>query len=139
MQVRQEHEDLLKYTQQLQGYIEQLESENNNLMRGMKTSVEGSKRLPESQLTQKLADKDSQIKNLSQMIVSLEEKVKVVEQRPKSNIGKDVHTSQLQNQIHEMNLYCTEIEQKLSMKEYQTNGLKDKLEYMEEQLHMKDQ
>ena len=95
--------------------------------------------LPESQLTQKLADKDSQIKNLSQMIVSLEEKVKIVEQRPKSNIGKDVHTSQLQNQIHEMNLYCTEIEQKLSMKEYQTNGLKDKLEYMEEQLHMKDQ
>ena len=43
MKNREEHEELLKYTQQLQAYIEQLESENNNLMRGMKTSVEESK------------------------------------------------------------------------------------------------
>ena len=67
---------MLKYTQQLQGYIEQLESENNNLMRGMKTSVDGSKMLPEGELSQKLAEKDSEIKNLSQMIVSLEDRVK---------------------------------------------------------------
>lgn len=45
MPSRQEHEDLLKYTQQLQGYIEQLEAENNTLMKGTKNSVEGSKML----------------------------------------------------------------------------------------------
>ena len=37
---RQEHEDLLKYTQQMQSYIEQLESDNNMLTKGLKTSVE---------------------------------------------------------------------------------------------------
>jgi len=36
-----------------------------------------------------------------------------------------------------MNQYCEEIEQKLAMKEYETNGLKDKIGYLEEQLHLK--
>jgi uncharacterized protein (DUF3084 family) len=76
MQSRQEHEDLLKYTQQLQGYIEQLENENNTLMKGMKTSVEGSKMLDHGELNQKIADKESEIQNLTQMVVALEEKVK---------------------------------------------------------------
>lgn len=57
MQSRQEHEDLLKYTQQLQGYIEQLENENNTLMKGMKTSVDGSKMLDQGEITQKLSEK----------------------------------------------------------------------------------
>jgi hypothetical protein len=57
MQSRQEHEDLLKYTQQLQGYIESLENENNTLMKGMKTSVDGSKMLDQGEITQKLAEK----------------------------------------------------------------------------------
>jgi len=35
------------------------------------------------------------------MIVTLEEKLKQAnESRPKSNISKEVHTSQLENQIH---------------------------------------
>lgn len=72
------------------------------------------------------------------MVVELEQKLKVTEQaRPKSGISKDVHTSQLENQIHEMTLYCNEIEQKLSMKEYEINGMKDKMQFMEEELHQK--
>jgi Fe-S-cluster containining protein len=54
------------------------------------------------------------------------------EPRPKSNISKDVHTSQLENQLQEMSHYCTEIEQKLSMKEYEINGLRDKVGFLEE-------
>jgi uncharacterized protein (DUF3084 family) len=53
LQARQENEDLLKYTQQLQGYIEQLESENNTLMKGMKNSVEGSKMIELAEAGQK--------------------------------------------------------------------------------------
>lgn len=35
------------------------------------------------------------------MVVTLEEKLKHVgESRPKSNIGKDVRSSQLENQVH---------------------------------------
>jgi Fe-S-cluster containining protein len=64
------------------------------------------------------------------MVVALEEKVKQGESRPKSNISKDLHTSQLENQLQEMSHYCAEIEQKLSMKEYEINGLKDKNGYL---------
>jgi Fe-S-cluster containining protein len=74
------------------------------------------------------------------MVVALEDKLKqTAEQRPKSNLSKDLHTSQLENQLQEMSHYCTEIEQKLSMKEYEINGLKDKLGYLEEQLHLKNE
>ena len=59
--------------------------------------------------------------------------------RPKSSIGKDLQTSQLENQIHEMNLYVNECEQKLSMKEYEKNGLSDKIQYLEEELHKKNE
>ena len=38
-----------------------------------------------------------------------------------------------------MSHYCSEIEQKLSMKEYEINGLKDKVGFLEEELHMKNQ
>lgn len=138
MQLREEHEDLLKYTQQLQGYIEQLESQNNNLMRGMKTSVDGSKMMQDSEVNQKLVEKQNEIKNLSHIIVTLEEKVKSAEQnRPKSNLNKDERTNELESQIQEMTLYCNEVQQKLSMKQYEINGLNDKLGYMEEQLHIK--
>jgi predicted nucleic acid-binding Zn-ribbon protein len=116
-----------------------LENENNTLMKGMKTSVEGSKMLDQAELSQKVADKESEIQNLTQMVVSLEEKLKQGEPRPKSNISKDLHTSQLENQLQEMNHYCAEIEQKLSMKEYEINGLKDKNGYLEEQLHIKSE
>lgn len=62
----------------------------------MKTSVDGSKMLPESEIAQKLLEKENEIKNLSHMVVTLEEKVRSVEQtRPKSNLSKDVRTSQL--------------------------------------------
>ena len=138
MQLREEHEDLLKYTQQLQGYIEQLESQNNNLMRGMKTSVDGSKMMQDSEVNQKLVEKQNEIKNLSHIIVTLEEKVKSAEQnRPKSNLNKEERTNELESQIQEMTLYCNEVQQKLSMKQYEINGLNDKLGYMEEQLHIK--
>lgn len=74
------------------------------------------------------------------MVVSLEERLKQTsEVRPKSNISKDLHTSQLENQLQEMSHYCSEIEQKLSMKEYEINGLKDKVGFLEEELHMKNQ
>lgn len=73
------------------------------------------------------------------MIVNLEEKLSQGEQmRPKSSIGKDVRSSQLENQVHEMNLYVNELEQKLSMKEYEINTLKDKIQYLEEELHKKN-
>jgi alpha-L-fucosidase len=101
IKIREEHEELLKYTQQLQTYIEQLEAENNNLMRGMKTSVDESKSMLEPELAQKLADKDNEIKSLTQLVYNLEEKVKQGDgSRPKSSISKDLHTSQLENQIH---------------------------------------
>ena len=58
--------------------------------------------------------------------------------RPKSSISKDAHTSQLENQIHEMTLYCNELEHKMSMKDLEINGLKDKLQYMEEELNRKN-
>lgn len=89
--------------------------------------------------SQKLAEKEGEIKNLTQMIVSLEDKLKQAENRPKSNISKDAHTTQLENQMHEMTQYCNELEQKLSMKEYEINGLKDKVAYLEEQLHLKNE
>lgn len=38
-----------------------------------------------------------------------------------------------------MTLYCNELQQKLSMKDYEINGLNDKLGYMEEQLHIKQE
>ena len=40
-------------------------------MKGMKTSVEGSKMLDQTELNQKVADKDSEIHNLTKMVVSL--------------------------------------------------------------------
>jgi hypothetical protein len=49
----------LKYTQQLQGYIEQLEAENNTLVKGMKNSVEGSKMIDQAEVGQKIAEKDT--------------------------------------------------------------------------------
>ena len=109
-------------------------------MRGMKTSIDGSKMLQESEITHKLVEKDNEIKNLSHIIVTLEEKVKSADLgRPKSNLSKDVRTSQLENQVQEMTLYCNELQQKLSMKDYEINGLNDKLAYLEEQLQLKQQ
>jgi hypothetical protein len=40
-------------------------------MKGMKTSVEGSKMLEQGELHQKIADKESEVQNLTQMVVSL--------------------------------------------------------------------
>ena len=45
-------------------------------MKGMKSSVEGSKMLDHAELSQKVADKESEIQNLTQMVVSLEEKLR---------------------------------------------------------------
>jgi hypothetical protein len=45
-------------------------------MKGTKNSVEGSKMLDQGELNQKIIEKDTEIKNLAHMIVSLEEKVK---------------------------------------------------------------
>lgn len=109
MQSRQQHEDLLKYTQQLQGYIEQLENENNTLMKGMKTSVDGSKMLDQGEITQKLSEKETEIKNLTHMIVTLEDKLKNTQSRPKSNISKEPVNGQLENQFQELSLYCQEL------------------------------
>lgn len=86
-------------------------------MRGMKTSVDGSKMMQDSEVNQKLVEKQNEIKNLSHIIVTLEEKVKSAEQnRPKSNLNKDERINELESQIQEMTLYCNEMQQKLSMK-----------------------
>ena len=45
-------------------------------MKGMKTSVDGSKMLDQGEITQKLNEKETEIKNLSHMIVTLEDKLK---------------------------------------------------------------
>jgi hypothetical protein len=119
MQSRQEHEDLLKYTQQLQSYIEQLETENNNLMGGMKNSVENSKMIDQGEISQRLNERDNEINNLRNMVGSLEDKLKEADEtqsRRKSNVVKDVHTSHLENQLQEIKAYCSEVEKKLAIK-----------------------
>ena len=45
-------------------------------MKGMKTSVDGSKMLEQGEITQKLSEKETEIKNLTHMIVTLEDKLK---------------------------------------------------------------
>lgn len=70
-------------------------------MKGMKNSVQGSKLIDQAEVGQKIVQKDTEIQNLSQMIVTLEDKLKTAnEARPKSNLTKDVQTSQFENQIH---------------------------------------
>lgn len=118
MQSRQQHEDLLKYTQQLQGYIEQLQNENNTLMKGMKTSVDGSKMLDQGEISQKLNEKETEIKNLTHLVVTLEDNLKNSQSRPKSNISKEPVNAQLESQFQELSLYCQDLQQKLSMKQY---------------------
>lgn len=44
-------------------------------MRGMKTSVDGSKTLKESEANHKMAEKDNEIRHLTDMIVELQQKV----------------------------------------------------------------
>ena len=90
--------------------------------------------MPESELAQKVMEKDNEIKNLSELIVGLEDKLRQNGDRPKSSISKDVQTSQLENQIHEMTLYVNEQEQKLSMKDYEINGLRERIGLLEEEV-----
>lgn len=78
-------------------------------MKGMKTSVDGSKMLDQGEVSQKLSEKEIEIKNLSHMIVTLEEKLKTVESRPKSNISKEPVNAQLESQFQELSLYCQEL------------------------------
>ena len=85
----------------------------------MKNSVDESKSIVEPEMAQKMIEKENEIKNLSQMVVNLEERLHQSDQpRPKSSLSKDVRTSQLEHQIQEMTLYVNEQEQKLSMKDY---------------------
>ena len=94
--------------------------------------------MPESELAQKVMEKDNEIKNLSELIVGLEDKLRQNGDRPKSSISKDVQTSQLENQIHEMTLYVNEQEQKLSMKDYEINGLRERIGLLEEEVQRKN-
>lgn len=96
--------------------------------------------IDQTQVGVTLAEKDTEIQNLTQMVVGLEDKLRKIDQsRPKSNIQKDVQTSQYENQIHQMTLYCGQLEQKLSLKEYEINGLNDKIAYLKEQLQLKNE
>lgn len=64
------------------------------------------------------------------MVVHLEEQLQQEGSRPKSsNISRN---NQLESQVQEMTLYISEQEQKISMKDYEINGLKDKIQYLEE-------
>jgi hypothetical protein len=38
-----------------------------------------------------------------------------------------------------MTLYYGEVEQKLSLKEYEINGMRDKIDYLKEQLQLKNE
>lgn len=45
-------------------------------MKGMKTSVDGSKMLDQGEISQKLNEKETEIKNLTHLVVTLEDKLK---------------------------------------------------------------
>lgn len=68
--------------------------------------MEGSKTLKESEINHKMIEKENEIRNLTDMIMELQQKIEKGEARPKSNKSKDVKSSQLENQIQEMTLYC---------------------------------
>lgn len=67
-------------------------------MRGMRTSVDGSKMLPDTEIAQKMVEKDNEIKSLSSMIANLEERLSSNDQgRPKSNISNSNNNNNLRS------------------------------------------
>ena len=50
-----------------------------------------------------------------------------------------MESGKLRKQLEEMSIYCNEVEHNLQLKEYEINGIKDQVGYLEGQIHAKEQ